>query len=159
MCHTTNSPCGKAQIRRTPMFLCLHIGVASQWMLIGPSILHCKTCIEKMFFFHTGEGSRWTINELFLGPSGPLPDFSGLLKLLGVWGFCSLCPRPTIPSSHHRVGCPCAPAAVACISCGCTTSHCLAGKLVGGNWGYVEFVKHLSDRVPLVFCKIPFNIK
>ena len=86
MCHTTNSPCGKAQIRRTPMFLCLHIGVASQWMLIGPSILHCKTCIEKMFFFHTGEGSRWTINELFLGPSGPLPDFSGLLKLLGVWG-------------------------------------------------------------------------
>ena len=37
--------------------------------------------------------------------------------------------------SWQWVGCPCAPAAVACISCGCTTSHCLAGNLVGGNWG------------------------
>ena len=45
-----------------------------------------KAVLKSWFSLITGEGSRWTINELFLGPSGPLPDFSGLLKLLGVWG-------------------------------------------------------------------------
>ena len=49
-----------------------------------------KTVLKSCFSFLTGEGSRWTINELFLGPSGPLPDFSGLLKLLGVWGLASV---------------------------------------------------------------------
>ena len=51
--------------------------------------------------------------------------------------------------SWQWVGCPCAPAAVACISCGCTTSHCMAGKLVGGNWGYVEFVIMPHHYLPL----------
>ena len=52
-----------------PKFPCVHICDASQWMLVGLSMLYWKICIER-FLCLTGDGSRWTINELLLGPSG-----------------------------------------------------------------------------------------